>query len=83
VSRYFEHQADVFGLEVIHGLVPDAPQVAARADEILGAVDLEEPHPSPLAVFWFYDHPPIAQRLEFSLHYDPWGQRRKPEFIGR
>lgn len=82
VSRYMEHQADQFGLEVIHGVVPDVSQVAACADQILGEVDLEEPEPSPLAVFWFYDHPPIAERIQFSLHYDPWSQGRAPEFIG-
>jgi STE24 endopeptidase len=83
ISRHFEHQADQFGLEVIHGVVPDAPQVAAHSDQVLGEVDLEEPDPSPLAVFWFYDHPPIAQRIQFSLHYDPWASGQKPEFVGR
>ncbi len=82
VSRSIEHQADQFGLEIIHGEVADAPQVAARSDQILGEVDLEEPDPSPLVVFWFYDHPPIAERIQFSLHYDPWSQGRAPEFIG-
>ncbi|MGH9592434.1 MAG: M48 family metalloprotease, partial [Bryobacteraceae bacterium] len=81
VSRYFEHQADVFGLEVIHGVVQNAPQVAARADQILGEEDLEEPNPSAFTVFWFYTHPPIARRLEFSLHYNPWGEGRSPEFV--
>jgi Zn-dependent protease with chaperone function len=81
VSRYMEHQADQFGLEVIHGVVPDAAQVAAHADQTLGGVDLEEPEPSSLAVFWFYDHPPIAERIDFSLHYDPWSQGNAPEFI--
>jgi Zn-dependent protease with chaperone function len=81
VSRYMEHQADQFGLEVIHGVVPNAPQVAAQSDQILGEVDLEEPDPSPLVVFWFYDHPPIATRIQFSLHYDPWSRGRAPEFI--
>lgn len=83
VSRYFEHQADQFGLEVIHGVVPDAPQVAAHSDQVLGEVDLEEPDPSPLVVFWFYDHPSIASRIQFSLHYDPWSGGRQPEFVGR
>lgn len=81
VSRYFEHQADVFGIEVAHGIVPDVPQVAARADQILGEVDLEEPDPSPLTVFWFDDHPPIAKRIEFDLQYDPWSSGHSPEFI--
>lgn len=81
ISRYIEHQADVFGLEVIHGVVPDEHQVAARAEQILGEVDLEEPDPSWFTVFWFDDHPPIAQRLDFALHYDPWLQGRSPQFI--
>ena len=28
-SRHLEHQADQYGLEVIHGLLPDAPAAAA------------------------------------------------------
>ena len=35
-SRHLEHQADIYGLEVIHGLVPDSPQVAAHAFQKLG-----------------------------------------------
>jgi STE24 endopeptidase len=30
VSRHFEHEADRYGLEVIHGIVPDPNQVAAH-----------------------------------------------------
>ncbi|HXN65665.1 MAG TPA: M48 family metalloprotease [Candidatus Acidoferrales bacterium] len=81
VSRYVEHQADVFGLEITHGVVPDASQVAAQSDQILGEVDLEEPDPSPLVVFWLYDHPPIAERIQFDLEYDPWAPGHSPEFV--
>lgn len=80
-SRYFEHQADVFGLEVIHGVVPDSPQVAAQTFQILGEKDLEVPDPSPSVVFWFYTHPPIADRIGFALSYNPWSQGRLPEFV--
>ena len=45
-SRHLEHQADQYGLEVVHGILPDAPQVAAQSFQILGEVDLEEPNPS-------------------------------------
>ncbi len=31
ISRYFEHQADQYALEVTHGLTPDSGQVAAQA----------------------------------------------------
>ena len=45
-SRHIEHQADQYGLEVVHGIVPDAPDVAAQAFQVLGEVDLAEPAPS-------------------------------------
>ena len=81
LSRYFEHQADLYGLEVIHGIVPDAPQVTAQVNQILGETNLEEPEPSRLTVFWFYTHPAIADRIAFALQYDPWSEGRQPEFI--
>jgi Zn-dependent protease with chaperone function len=81
VSRYFEHQADQFGLEVTHGTVPDAPEVAARAFEILGEVDLEEPHPSWIDRVWFEDHPSIDERIRFARSYDPWSKGEAPAFV--
>jgi STE24 endopeptidase len=81
VSRYIEHQADVYGLEVTHGIIPNSQQVAAQTDQILGETNLEDPSPSPYVVFWFYTHPPIAERLKFSLNYDPWNTGGTPEFI--
>jgi Zn-dependent protease with chaperone function len=81
VSRYFEHQADQFGLEVIHGIVPDAPAVAARSFEILGEVDLEEPHPSWIDRIWFEDHPSIDERIRFARSYDPWSKGEAPAFV--
>ena len=81
VSRYFEHQADQFGLEVVHGIVPNAPEEAARAFEILGEVDLEEPHPSWLEKIWFDDHPPVDERIRFARSYDPWSKGDAPRFV--
>jgi Zn-dependent protease with chaperone function len=80
-SRHLEHQADQYGLEVIHGLVPDAPVVAAHSFQILGEVDLEEPNPSTAVKFWFYNHPPLDERMRFAQTYDPWSQGRSPEFV--
>jgi Zn-dependent protease with chaperone function len=80
-SRHLEHQADQYGLEVIHGLVPDAPVVAAHAFQILGEVDLEEPNPSTAVKIWFYNHPPLDERMRFAQTYDPWSQGRAPEFV--
>ena len=80
-SRRLEHQADQYGLEVIHGLVPDAPVVAAHAFQILGEVDLEEPNPSTAVKIWFYNHPPLDERMRFAQTYDPWSEGRAPEFV--
>jgi STE24 endopeptidase len=80
-SRRIEHDADVYGLEVTHGLVPNAGPVDARAFQILGENWLEYPYPSKLAVLWDYDHPPIADRIRFALTYDPWGKGEPPRFV--
>jgi STE24 endopeptidase len=80
-SRHMEHQADQYGLEVIHGLIPDAPVVAAHAFQVLGEVDLEEPNPSTAVKYWFYNHPPLDERMRFAQTYDPWSQGRAPEFV--
>lgn len=80
-SRHVEHQADQYGLEVTHGLIPDTSQVAAGAFQILGEVDLADPDPSPFIKFWLYSHPPLAERVQFALTYNPWAEGKKPEFV--
>ncbi len=37
VSRHYEHQADVYGQEAIHGIVPDPQKTAVAAFNALGA----------------------------------------------
>ena len=71
-SRMLEHDADIYGLEVVHGIVPDSPQVAADAFQILGEVSLSDPNPSPFIQFWLYDHPAVSDRVRFASGYDPW-----------
>lgn len=80
-SRYFEHQADQYGLEVTHGLTPDSGQVAAQAFEILGESALSNPEPNPVDVFLFFTHPSIPDRIQFSLAYDPWANGGQGEFV--
>jgi STE24 endopeptidase len=80
-SRYLEHQADQYGLEVTHGLTPDSGQVAAQAFQVLGEVDLSDPDPDPINVLLFYDHPPISDRVRFCLRYNPWARGRDGEFV--
>ncbi len=80
-SRYLEHQADIYGLEVTHGVFPSNGQVATAAFQKLGEKSYSYPNPSPVYVFWTYTHPPIADRMEFSLTYDPWRTPEGPKYI--
>lgn len=80
-SRIEEHAADVYGLEVIHGLVPDSSEVAAQSFQVLGEIDLADPHPPAFITFWLYSHPPIADRLVFAHTYDPWSKGESPKYV--
>jgi len=80
-SRYVEHQADIYGLEVTHGLSPNNGEVAASSFQKLGEKSYDYPTPNPLLVFWSYGHPTIAQRIYFSLHYDPWNTLSGPKYV--
>ncbi len=81
VTRMEEHAADVYGLEVIHGIVPNSEEVAAHAFQVLGEVDLEDPNPPPFIRFWLYSHPPVAERLVFAYSYDPWSKGQPPKYV--
>ncbi|MFZ0890272.1 MAG: M48 family metallopeptidase [Candidatus Binataceae bacterium] len=80
-SRYYEHQADVYGLEAIHSIVPNSAQVAAQAFQVLGEVDLADPAPPPFIRFWLYSHPPLNERIVFAQSYDPWSKGESPQFV--
>jgi Zn-dependent protease with chaperone function len=80
-SRMQEHAADVYGLEVIHGIVPDSEDVAAHAFQVMGEVDLADPNPPAFITFWLYSHPPLAQRLIFAHSYDPWRKGEPPMYV--
>ena len=71
-SRHQEHEADVYGIEVIHGLVQDSRAVTTHAFQVLGEVSLDEPNPNPFIEFWLYNHPSISERIAFTQSYDPW-----------
>ena len=80
-SRMQEHAADVYGLEIIHGLVPHSEEVAAHAFQVLGELDLSDPNPPLLITFWLYSHPPLADRLVFAHSYDPWSKGQSPRYV--
>ena len=81
VSRYLEHQADIYALEAIHGLVADSPRVAAQTFQKLGENALSNPKPHPFYVAWVYSHPPIADRFRFSLAYQPWTTGQPTRYV--
>jgi len=80
-SRMQEHAADVYGLELTHGIVENSSEVAAHAFQVMGELDLADPHPSPMITFWLYSHPPQADRLKFAHDYDPWSKGESPKYV--
>lgn len=80
-SRHIEHQADVYGEEAIHGLVPNPQATMAASFQHLGELWLEVPHPNPFVVFWTYSHPPTSYRMNFAEHYDPWAPGHHPRYV--
>jgi STE24 endopeptidase len=80
-SRVQEHAADVFGLELIHGIVPNSAEVAAHGFQAMGEIDLADPNPPAFITFWMYSHPPLADRLVFAHTYDPWGKNQPPKYV--
>jgi STE24 endopeptidase len=71
-SRWQEHQADVFGLEITHGLVPDSSAAATHSFQVMGEIGLDEPNPNHFIEFWLFSHPSTSDRLAFAETYDPW-----------
>ncbi len=80
-SRHIEHEADIYGLEVTHGINPNSQQVAAHSFQVLGELSLDYPYPSKWVVLCFYNHPSIPDRVRFSQEYDPWGKGEQPRFV--
>ena len=80
-SRYQEHEADRYGLEVIHGIVANPGEVAAQAFQAEGEIDLQDPEPPAFIEFWLYDHPAVNDRILFSRTYDPWAKGEKPKYV--
>ncbi len=80
-SRMQEHAADVYGLEVTHGIIPDSSEVAAQSFQVLGEADLADPNPPEFITFWLYSHPPLADRLVFAHTYDPWLKGEAPKYV--
>jgi len=81
VSRHFEHEADRYGLEVIHRIVPNPNQVAAHYFQTSGEKNLADPDPGTFVKVWFFDHPTRPERVHFVATYDPWSKGEAPEYV--
>lgn len=82
-SRRIEHQADIYGQEVIHGLVPD-PEAATVSSFCSDAIVwLDDPYPNPFVEFWTYNHPSTEERAQFAQHYDPWRPSHQPKYLAK
>jgi len=81
ISRYREHEADRYGLELIHGIVPNAGEVAANAFQKDEEINLADPNPPALVKWWLFDHPAANDRIVFLRTYDPWSNYQKPRYV--
>ena len=81
VSRHFEHEADRYGLEVIHGIVDNPNQVAAHYFEASGEKNLSDPDPNTFIKIWFFDHPTRPERVHFVATYNPWSNGEQPMYV--
>ncbi|HKW44358.1 MAG TPA: M48 family metallopeptidase [Candidatus Eremiobacteraceae bacterium] len=64
LSRGIEHAADVFAAD--HTALGGT---GVRAFARLGSENLSSLHPPDLAVWYFYDHPPLDERVEYAAEH--------------
>ena len=80
-SRQMEHDADVYALEVTHGLISGQKQVAAHSFQVMGEIGLDYPYVGRVAEMLLWTHPTIRDRVRFVQEYDPWAEGKKPKFV--
>jgi Zn-dependent protease with chaperone function len=80
-SRAHEHDADVYGEEVVHGIVADPQQAAQSAFQVLGENSFDDPAPHPFVEFWTGSHPPIWFRAAFAKAYQPFAPGNEPKYF--
>lgn len=71
ISRWQEHQADVYELDRMKTLVPHAGRISAEVDQIMSAQNLDDPAPPAWIRWWLYDHPDVHERMRFAQEYAP------------
>jgi STE24 endopeptidase len=80
LSRYQEHEADRFALELTR-----ANRTAALTFIRLQEENLTVPRPGLLYLIWRGSHPPLGNRIDFANEYHPWttGQKVRYERLFR
>ena len=71
MSRYFEKQADQFGLEITQNSC-----AAASAFITLQNSNLANPRPGKFYNFWIASHPSLYDRVSFANQYCPWRDKK-------
>jgi Zn-dependent protease with chaperone function len=66
-SRYLEHEADRFALELTRD-----NHAGATAFVKLQTENLSNPRPGPIYKLWRASHPPLGERIDFCNDYRPW-----------
>jgi STE24 endopeptidase len=82
-SRAMEHDADVYGQEVVHGIVADPQAVGQRSFQGMGEDSLDDPTPHPWFEWWFDTHPTTRFRAAFAKAYDPWVEGQHPKYFAK
>ena len=80
-SRHFEHEADRYGLEAIHGIVPSPGAAAAGLFQLCSKKCGPNAELGGIPGFWFRDHPTDEERVQFAVTYDPWSHGRRPRYV--
>ena len=71
-TRYQEHEADRFALEITRD-----NRAAATTFVRLQEENLSVPHPGPLYMLWRGSHPSLGDRVDFANHYRPWEKAKE------
>ena len=80
-SRMHEHKADVYGQEVIHGIVANPQATAQQSFQLLGEMSLTDPNPNRFVEFWTFSHPSVSSRAAFAASYNPWTSGQHPMYF--
>jgi STE24 endopeptidase len=76
VSRFMEHEADRFSLEITR-----TNHSAATSFVKLQQENLSNPRPGWLSVLWRSSHPSIGDRIDFCNAYHPWTEGKPGRYV--